>query len=58
MKRNPRKPKCDVRTHLACNGQAVRKVTGTKKTDPIFNICIGCRAYLNRQGVKLRDVKS
>jgi hypothetical protein len=52
-----KKPKCEAQTHLGCNGVAVRKVTGTKKGDPIFYCCLGCRAILSRQGVRLRDVQ-
>jgi hypothetical protein len=51
------KPKCEVRTHLACAGMAVRKMTGRKKGDPVFNGCFGCEAYLGRQGVKLKEAK-
>jgi len=51
------KPKCEVRTHLACNNQVVRRLTGPKKGDPQFYCCIGCAAYLRRQGVRLKEVK-
>lgn len=47
---------CEVKTHLACNQSCVRKVSGKKKGDPVFHICIGCRAYLDRQGLKLKEV--
>ena len=49
------KRKCEVKCHLSCNGQVVRLVRGPLKSDPIFYCCIGCRAYLNRQGLKLKD---
>ena len=53
-----KKPKCEVRTHLGCNGVAVRRMTGPKKGDPKFWCCLGCQAILNRNGVKLKEVKS
>jgi hypothetical protein len=49
-------PTCEVKTHVGCNGQAVRRVKGPKKTDPEFWCCLGCRAVLSRQGVKVKDV--
>lgn len=53
-----KKPKCEVKTHLACNGICVRKYTGPEKGDPKFNCCIGCAWYLKRQGVRLKEVGS
>jgi len=52
-----KKLKCDVGCHVACNNQGVRRMTGTKKGDPVFNCCLGCWAYLSRQGVKLKEAK-
>lgn len=59
-KAKPKKPiakklDCDVKGTLSCNNQCVRKVTGLMKGDPVFNCCIGCFAYLQRQGVKLKE---
>lgn len=51
-----KKIRCEVKTHLGCNGMAVRKVTGPKKGDPVFNCCLGCRAILSRQGVRVKEV--
>lgn len=50
-----KKPKCQVRSHLGCNGVAVRRLTGTKKGDPTFWCCLGCEAILRRQGVKTKE---
>lgn len=52
-----KKPKCEVGMKVACNNQCVRKMTGPKKTDPKFFCCIGCQAYLKRQGLKLKEVQ-
>ena len=52
-----KKPKCEVKTHLACTGLAVRKVTGPKRGDPVFFCCFGCESYLRRHGLKLKEVK-
>lgn len=51
-----KKLKCDVKTHVACNNSCVRRMTGPKKGDPVFNCCIGCHWYLKRQGLKLKEV--
>jgi hypothetical protein len=48
---------CEVQSLVACNGQIVRRLTGPRKSDPKFWCCIGCWAYLSRQGVQLREVK-
>ena len=45
-----------LKTHLACNGVAVRKLTGRKKGDPVFYCCMGCQAYLSRMGVKTKEM--
>lgn len=52
-----KKHKCEVGCLVACNGQIVRLLTGRKKSDPKFYCCIGCRAYLTRQGVKLKECR-
>lgn len=51
-------PRCEIQYALSCHGQVVRKVTGTRKGSPVFYCCLGCLAYLSRQGVKLKEVKS
>lgn len=51
-----KKPDCEVKTMLGCNNQCVRRMTGTKKTDPVFWCCIGCAAILKRQGVRIKEV--
>lgn len=53
----PKKPRCEVRSDLACNGQIIRRYVGVKKGDPKFNCCIGCAAYLKRQGVRFREIQ-
>lgn len=49
------KADCEVKAEVACNNQVVRRYTGRKKGDPKFMCCIGCLAYLRRQGVKLKE---
>lgn len=51
------KHECEVKHFFACNGVAVRKMTGPKKGDPEGWVCLGCCTYLYRQGVKLKEVK-
>jgi hypothetical protein len=51
-----KKNNCKVKNPLGCNNQCVQLLTGRKKTDPKFYCCIGCRAILNRMGVKLKEV--
>jgi hypothetical protein len=50
------KRKYKART-IVCNDQCVRRLTGPKKGDPKFDCCIGCEAYLRRQGVRLKEAK-
>jgi hypothetical protein len=50
-----KQPKCEVKTHLACTGMAVRRMTGKQKGDPVFYCCFGWEAYLRRWGVKLKE---
>jgi hypothetical protein len=50
-----KKPKCGVGIIRSCHGEGVRRMTGPKKGDPVFNICMGCWADLHRQGVKLKE---
>lgn len=40
-----------------CNGSCVQMMTGPRKSDPRFLCCIGCWAYLRRQGVRLKPAK-
>lgn len=49
------KTKCDVGSRRACHGEGVRLMTDPKKTDPIFNCCMGCWADLKRGGVRLKE---
>lgn len=49
------KPKCEVRLHRSCSGRCVTLVTGTRKGDPVFYCCLGCRADLSMSGVRLKD---
>lgn len=55
-KKTTKKLRCEVKTHIGCTNQGVRRMTGTRKGDPKFNICLGCWGYLSRQGVKLKEV--
>jgi len=50
-----KKPKCEVRSDRACNGQVVRRYKGRYKSDPIFFACIGCAVDLQRAGVKFSE---
>lgn len=52
-----KKQNCQVKTNLGCNNQGVRHMTGMLKGDPKFHICLGCWAYLRRQGVRMKEVK-
>lgn len=47
---------CEAKLQVACNNQGVRTVRGPKRGDPQFACCLGCRAYLRRQGVKVKDI--
>jgi hypothetical protein len=49
-----KKPECEAKTQF-CSGQGVRKVTRTRKGDPVFRCCLACRAILGRSGLKLKD---
>ncbi len=53
-KRKAAKRTCDVKTHF-CSGEGVHRVEGTKAGDPVFDVCLACRAILSRQSVKVRE---
>ena len=59
MRDKPRRPKprCEVRSLRACNGQIVRCMRGVHKNDPEFWCCIGCLADLKRGGVQLKEAR-
>lgn len=60
-KRKPRRPKkrtCEIRFMLVCNDQGVHRRKGRKKSDPEFDCCLACWAYLSRQGVKTTEVSN
>lgn len=50
------KLECEVKSHVFCNGIAVRKMKGTKKDDPVFNACWGCQLWMRRNGIKFKEV--
>lgn len=49
------KSMCEIGHRFACNGVGVRRMSGVEKGDPKFRICLGCWAYLKRQGVRMKE---
>lgn len=47
---------CELKFEVAHNNKGVRRYKGTRKTDPVFDACLGCSAYLRRQGIKHIEV--